>query len=313
MDDFFSLLRDVFTIGVGASTIRLATPFIFAAMGETFGQRSGVLNLGVDGQMLMGAFCGFYVAYESGSLILGVLAALGIGLLMGLAMAFISVTLQAEQGISGIGVYLFGLGMSTLLYQRTLGTPSHVNGFPNIHIPLLSDIPILGEIFFSQNLLVYLAFALVPLSAWVISNTTFGLQIRAVGQHPEAADAMGVSVARVRYTTVVLGGMLSALAGASISIALRNVYQENLTAGMGFIAVALVYFGGWRPVNVMLGALLFSFVQALQLQVQIKGYEDIPVEFAAMAPYVVTIIALIFASKRQEQPTALTKPFDRGE
>ncbi len=314
-------LDDIFTASVFASAIRLATPYIFAALGETFAQRSGVLNLGVDGMMLMGAFGGFYAVYsaqqagsmsEPVSLLWGVLIALIIGGLMGLAMAFVSVTLKAKQGISGIGVYLFGLGLSELLFQQWVGTPKSVHGFPRINFPVLTDLPIIGEIFFHHNLLVYVAFALVPISAFVLNNTTFGLMIRAVGQNPEAADAMGVSVTRVRYATTTIGGMLAGLAGASLSIALINLFQQNLTAGQGFIAVALVYFGGWRPWTVAAGALLFSFVNALQLQIKVIG-ADIPSEFAVMAPYVITIIALIFATKRQEQPTALTRPYERGE
>ena len=314
-------LDDIFTASVFASAIRLATPYIFSALGETFAQRSGVLNLGVDGMMLMGAFTGFYAVFsvqEAGtvsepvSLLFGVLVALIVGGLMGLAMAFVSVTLQAKQGISGIGVYLFGLGLSELLFQEWVGTPKSVDGFPRITFPILSDLPVLGEIFFHHNLLVYLAFALVPISAYILNNTTFGLMIRAVGQNPEAADAMGVNVARVRYATTTIGGMMAGLAGASLSIALINLFQQNLTAGQGFIAVALVYFGGWRPWTVAAGAMLFSFVNALQLQIKVIG-ADIPSEFAVMAPYVITIIALIFATKRQEQPTALTKPYERGE
>ncbi len=305
------MIEEIFTASVLASTIRLATPYIFAAIGETFGQRSGVLNLGVDGIMLMGAFAAYYAVYVTGSLFAGVLAAIIVGGLMGLAMAFISVTLKAEQGISGIGLYLFGLGMSELLFQELVGTPQSVQGFPRIYIPILSDIPILGEAFFQHNLLVYVAFALVPISAYILNRTTFGLAIRAVGQTPEAADAMGVSVARIRYMTVTIGGVMSGLAGASLSISLLNLFQQNLTAGRGFIAVALVYFGGWRPYGVLAGALLFSFVNALQLQISARGF-DIPSEFLVMAPYVITIIALIFASKRTEKPTALTKPFERG-
>lgn len=307
------ILGQIFSASVFAATIRLATPYIFAGIGETFSQRSGVLNLGVDGIMLLGAFFSFYAVFITESLLIGVLVALFVGTIMGLIMAFISVTLQAEQGISGIGIYLFGLGFSELLFQKLIGTPKSVDGFSRLHIPLLSDIPVIGEIFFQHNLLVYVAFLLVPVSAFVLNRTTFGLNIRAVGQNPEAADAMGVSVARVRYITVTLGGALAGLAGASLSIALLRVFQQNLTAGIGFIAVALVYFGGWRPYGVLAGAILFSFVQALQLQIQVQGFENIPSEFATMAPYVITIIALIFASKRQEQPTALTKPFNRGE
>jgi len=306
------MIEEIFTASVFAGAIRLATPYIFAAIGETFGQRSGVLNLGVDGMMLMGAFFAFYTVFLTENLILGVLAALIVGALMGLGMAFISVTLKAEQGISGIGVYLFGLGMSELLFQEWIGTPKSVDGFSRIHFPILTDIPIIGEIFFNHNFLVYLAFALVPISTFILNKTTFGLMIRAVGQNPEAADAMGVNVAQVRYITLIIGGTLAGLAGASLSISLLNVFQQNLTAGIGFIAVALVYFGGWRPVGVMLGAMLFSFVNALQLQISVVGF-DIPSEFAVMAPYVITIIALVFASKRHEQPTALTKPFERGE
>lgn len=314
-------LEAIFTASVFASAIRLATPYIFAALGETFAQRSGVLNLGVDGMMLMGAFTGFYAVFitqqdgslsEPLSLLFGVLIALLVGGLMGLAMAFVSVTLKAKQGISGIGVYLFGLGLSELLFQQWVGTPKSVSGFPRITFPVLTDIPVLGEIFFHHNLLVYVAFALVPISAFILNRTTFGLMIRAVGQNPEAADAMGVSVAKVRYATTTIGGMLAGLAGASLSIALINLFQQNLTAGQGFIAVALVYFGGWRPWAVAAGAMLFSFVNALQLQIKVIGL-DIPSEFAVMAPYVITIIALVFASKRQEQPTALTKPYERGE
>ncbi len=314
-------LDDIFTASVFASAIRLATPYIFAALGETFAQRSGVLNLGVDGMMLMGAFGGFYAVFlaqqnaaisEPMSLLIGVLIALLIGGLMGLAMAFVSVTLQAKQGISGIGVYLFGLGLSELLFQQWVGTPKSVSGFPRIEFPILTELPVLGEILFNHNLLVYTAFALVPISAYILNNSTFGLMIRAVGQNPEAADAMGVNVARVRYATTTIGGMLAGLAGASLSIALINLFQQNLTAGQGFIAVALVYFGGWRPWTVAAGAMLFSFVNALQLQIKVVG-ADIPSEFAVMAPYIITIIALVFATKRQEQPTALTKPYERGE
>jgi simple sugar transport system permease protein len=317
------MIGDLITASVLASGIRLATPYLYAALGETFGQRSGVLNLGVEGVMLMGAFTSLWAVheftpagaagYDAGALAMGVLVAILVGLIMGLATAVINVTLQAEQGISGIGIYLFGLGMSDLLFQKVFGgNVVTVNGFPKVHLPVLSDIPVLGEVFFRQNLLVYLAFALVPVTWFVLNKTTLGLKIRAVGQNPEAADAMGISVARVRYFTVTLGGVLASLAGASLSISLVNVFQQNMTAGQGFIAVALVYFGSWRARGVMFGALLFSLVNALQLQVRTKGI-DVPDEYAAMAPYLLTIIALIFASQRIDQPAALTKPFERGE
>ena len=308
-------MEDLFTgsvlIGIFASAIRLAAPYLYAAIGETFGQRSGVLNLGVDGIMLMGAFAGFYLVFLTGNLWLGLLVALLVGALMGLAMAFISVTLHAEQGISGIGMYLFGLGMSDLLFQKLINNVETVRGFPKTPIPLLSQIPVLGEIFFSHNILVYGAYLLVPLAWFVLNKTTLGLKIRAVGENPEAADTLGVSVAKVRYFTVTLGGALSGIAGASLSIALLNVFQQNLTNGQGFIAIALVYFGGWRPFGVLAGSLIFSFINALQVWVQVKGI-PIPSDIAIMMPYLLTIVVLVISAQRVRQPRALSKPFERS-
>lgn len=305
------LFSEAVLVGILASGIRLATPYLYAAIGETFSQRSGVLNLGVEGQMLLGAFAAFYVSFTTGNLVFGLLAAILTGLIMGLAMAFVSVNLQAEQGISGIGFYLFGLGFSDLLFQKLLGTVETVSGFRPIQIPFLSDIPILGQIFFRQNVLVYGAYVLVVIAWFVLNKTTLGLKIRAVGESPQAADSLGVSVARVRYFTLSLGGMLSGLAGASLSIALLNVFQQNMTSGLGFIAVALVYFGGWRPFGVMAGALLFSMVNSLQLWVQVLNI-PIPSDFAVMMPYVLTIVALVVTVQRVRPPSALSKPFERG-
>jgi ABC-type uncharacterized transport system permease subunit len=299
-------------IGILTSGIRLATPYLYAAIGETFSQRSGVLNLGVEGQMLLGAFSGFYITLTTGNLWLGVLVAMLVGALMGLAMAFVTVNLHAQQGISGIGFYLFGLGMSDLLFQKLLGTVETVQGFPKIYIPGLSDIPIVGEIFFSQNILVYGAYLLVPLAWFVLNKTTFGLKIRSVGENPEAADSLGVSVVRVRYFTIILGGTLSGLAGASLSIALLNVFQQNMTSGMGFIAVALVYFGAWSPVGVLGGALLFSMVNSLQLWIQVLGI-PVPSDIAVMMPYVLTILVLVVTVSKVRAPSALTKPFERED
>lgn len=309
------MIEDFFTatvlVGILASGIRLATPYLYAALGEAIGQLSGVLNLGVEGIMLMGAYAAFYVVFKTNNLGLGLLAAVVVGAAMGLAMAFISVTLQAEQGISGIGVYLFGLGMSDLLFQKTLGTVETVQGFPTVNIPFLSDIPVIGEVFFQQNLMVYGAYLLVPVVWFLISKTTLGLKIRAVGESPESADSLGVSVAAVRYLAVITGSALAGVAGASLSIALLNVFQQNLTSGQGFIAVALVYFGGWRPLGILFGSLVFSMVNALQLWVQVKNL-PIPSDFAVMMPYVLTIIVLVFTARRVRQPSALTKPYERG-
>ena len=311
------MISDLFTlnvlVGILTSGVRLATSYLYAAIGETFGQISGVLNLGVEGIMLVSAFAAYYVALQTNNLWLGLLVAIIVGAAMGLMMAFISVTLKAEQGISGIGVYLFGLGLSDLLNRVLIKSPQTVNGFQNIRIPFLTDLPILGPILFDQNLLVYGAFALVPIAWFVLNKTTFGLKVRAVGQNPGAADTLGINVAAIRYVTVILGGALSGMAGASLSIALLNVFQSNLTSGQGFIAVALVYFGAWKPYRVMLGCLLFSMVNALQLWIQVLNI-PLPSDIALMLPYVLTVVALMFAARQAvAQPAALTKPFERGE
>ncbi|NTU54896.1 MAG: ABC transporter permease [Anaerolineales bacterium] len=309
MQDLFSV---TVLIGILASGIRLATPYLYAAIGETFSQKSGVLNLGVEGQMLLGAFAAFYVSLKTGNLWLGLLTAMLVGALMGLAMAYVTVNLQAQQGISGIGFYLFGLGMSDLLFQKLMPTVETIRGFPKIYFPGLSDIPGIGEIFFSQNILVYGAYLLVPVAWFVLNKTTLGLKIRSVGENPDAADSLGVNVGRIRYFTIILGGTLSGIAGASLSIALLNVFQQNMTSGAGFIAVALVYFGAWRPIGVLGGALLFSMVNALQLWVQVLNIPIEP-EIAVMMPYVLTILVLVATVSRVRAPSALTKPFERED
>lgn len=308
-------------VNILMTVVTAATPLLIAALGELVVERSGVLNLGVEGMMLMGAFTAIYTISPKGlgaDPLVGLLAAALVGGLMGLAMAFVSVTLQAEQGISGIGFTLFGLGLSSLLFRLLTGGVITAQGFQPIHIPLLSDLPLVGKIFFQQNLLVYAAFALVPILAWVLNKTKWGLQIRAVGQNPAAADSMGVNVVHVRYATVIFGGIMAGIAGASLSIAATPIFQENMTEGRGFIAVALVYFGGWSPARVMLGALLFSIANNLQiwaqiLNVQVAG-QAIPPNLLIMVPYILTIVVLVFArQRRRTEPAALTKPFQRGE
>jgi len=306
------LFTEAVLVAIVASGIRLAVPLLLASLGEMFGQRSGVLNLGVDGIMLLGAFGGYYAVLRSGNVWFGLVMGALVGLALGLASALISVTLKAEQGISGIGVFLFGLGMSDLLFQKMVGTPVPVTSFSDLHIPLLADIPIIGGMFFQHSLVIYLAFAAVPVSFFVLNRTTFGMNIRAVGENPEAADSLGVSVTKVRYATVTIGGTMAGFAGAALAIDL-GIFQQNLTNAAGFIAIALVYFGAWRPVGVMAGALLYGFVNALVLQLKTLGiiprsWSDI----AAMAPAVITILALVVVAKRFRQPAALTKPFTRG-
>ena len=309
-------MNDILTIsvivGILTSAVRLATPYLYAGIGEAFAQSSGVLNLGVDGIMLISAFASFYVVLNTGNLWLGLLVAMLVGLLMGLLMSLISVTLKAEQGISGIGLYMFGLGLSSLLFNVLVGTVKTVDGFQQVKIPFLGDIPYIGEVLFNHSILVYGAFLLVPLAWWILDKTSWGLKIKSVGQNPAAADSLGVSVDRVRYVSVCIGSILAGVAGASLSISLLDLFQDNLTAGMGFIAVALVYFGGWKPLGILGGALLFSTVNAFQLWMQVLGV-NIPSDVALMLPYLLTIAALAVTVNRVRGPAALNKPFERGE
>ncbi|TVR57312.1 MAG: ABC transporter permease [Spirochaetaceae bacterium] len=309
-------MRDVFSVGVISGILHtmlsLATPFLYAALGETFSQLSGVVNLGVDGIMLLSAFFAFYAVYMTGSIWLGLLIAMIVGLLMGLLMSVVSVTFKAQQGISGIGLQMLGLGLSSLLFKVLVGTVRTVSGFRPVKIPLLGDIPFIGAIFFNNSLLVYGAFLLVPISWFVLERTTLGLKIKAVGQNPNAADSVGINVNRIRYLSVCIGGVLAGVAGAALSISIANLFQDNLTAGQGFIAVALVYFGGWSPIGVMGGALLFSFANSAQLWLQVLGV-DIPSSLAVMLPYVLTIVVLTISVNRGKQPAALNKQFFRGE
>ncbi len=296
-----------------ASGIRLATPFLLASLGEALGQRSGVLNLGVDGVMLIGAFGAYYTVLRTGSLYYGLIVGICLGLAIGLFYAFITVNLRAQQGVSGIGIYLFGLGMSDLLFQKLVGTPKPILPFMPLDIPYLSQLPILGEMLFQHSLIVYLAFGLVPIMTFVLKRTTYGLNVRATGENPEAADSLGVNVSLVRYSTLIAGNGLAGLAGAALAIEM-GIFQQNLTNAMGFIAIALVYFGAWSPKGVMIGSLVFGLVQAIVLQ--FKTFGLIPrsaSDLAAMAPALITILALIVVAKRIRQPSALTKPYVRGE
>lgn len=308
MSEFFTSAVIVATL---ASGIRLAVPFLLAALGEMVGQRSGVLNLGVEGVMLLGAFGGYYTVLQTDNVWAGLAVGLGVGLVLGLLTAVISVTLLAEQGISGIGIYLFGLGMSDLLYQRWVGTPTPIKSFPKVEVPGLSSLPLVGETLFSHNPVVYVALLLVPGALYAINRTTWGANVRAAGENPDAADSLGVSVVAVRYSAVTVGGAMAGAAGAFLAIEL-GIFQQNMTNGQGFIAVALVYFGAWRPIGVLLGSLLYGTAAAMVIQLKTLGV--IPPsasELAAMAPALITVVALVFVARRFTQPAALTQPFQR--
>ncbi len=309
MEDFFT---GTVLLATFASGIRLAIPYLLGALGETIGQRSGVLNLGVDGIMLLAAFWAYWVVLETGSPWLGILMGAGVGLVMGAVAAVVNVVLRAEQGISGIGLYLLGLGLSDLLFQQMVGTPLPISGFDDVPFGPLADIPVVGELLFQHSPAVYLAFAAVPVVWFVLNRMHVGTRITAAGENPAAVDSLGLDVTRIRIGAVTVGGGFAGVAGAALTIEL-GIFQQNLTNGIGFIAVALVYFGAWRPVGVMLGALLYGLVAATVLQWKTLGIIPREVaDLAAMAPAALTVIALVFVARNSRAPSSLTVPFVRG-
>ena len=304
---------EIFLVNLIAATLRVSTPLLLAAIGETSAERAGVLNLGIEGIMFFGAFTGFFVADVSGSLWVGLLAAILSGVLAGLLMAFLSVTLGVNQHVSGLGITLLLSGLSLFAFRLKYGgrsTPPSIEPFGQFSP--FDGVPILGTLF-EQYLLTYVTFlVIVPLAWWLLYRTSFGLKVRAVGENPEAADAAGVNVFRVRYITLALGGGLMAMGGAFLSIAQLGAFTHGIISGRGWVALALVIFGNWDPLKVMGGALIFGGTFALQLRLQAMGLQlPIPYETFLALPYLVTIGALVIAGRNASYPAALLKPYHR--
>jgi len=305
-----------------AITVRAGTSLIYAAIGETYAERSGILNLGLEGMMLMGAVASFATAYHTGSVWLAVLAAALVGGLMAALHAFLSVTLRAQQVVSGLSLTLFGSGLASFLGQRLGPQGGSLAGlvgpkFTPLLIPGLSQIPLLGALF-GQDILTYAVYLLVPAAWFYLYRTRPGLNLRAVGENPQTADAMGINVPAIRYTYTILGGALAGLGGAHLSLAYTPGWTENITGGRGWIAVALVIFAMWNPARAVLGAILFGGINAVQFRLQAAG-THIPAAFLNMLPYVATIVVLIVMtwwealSRRVGAPAALSKPYIREE
>jgi ABC-type uncharacterized transport system permease subunit len=299
-----------FLIVLAAAALRVATPILLAALGEMLAERAGVLNLGIEGTMLLAAFVGFVAAHQSGSLWVGLAAAIATGALMGTLMALLSVTLGLNQHVSGLGITLLGGGLALyffrLLYGGASTPPSLGQSFGQLSVlPGTTLAPLL-----SQYGLTYFALLLVPVLAFVLRRTAFGLRLHASGENPEAVDIAGVNVYRVRYQALVLGGALMGLAGAFLTLAQLGAFTHGVVNGRGWVAIAIVIFGNWRPVRILLGALLFGFVQALQLRLQAEGVA-LPYEILLALPYLVTILVLALAGRNANYPAALLKPYRR--
>jgi simple sugar transport system permease protein len=301
-----------FLTGLLAATLQAGTPLLLAALGELLAERAGVLNLGVEGMMLVGAMVGFSVDLATGSAALGCLAAAGAAGLLALGHAFLTVGLRANQVVTGLGLTVLGLGLSGFFGAARAGQRSL--GLAPLPLPGLADLPGLGPVLFHHDALVYLALALVPATWWYLYRTRPGLILRACGENPRAADAWGEPVILSRYVHVVLGGLLAGLGGAYLSLGQTHMWTENMVAGRGWIALALVVFGFWQPFKVATGAVLFGGLGILQLRLQAAG-TTLPPSLLGMLPYLLTVAALVALTLRQrrtgrtEGPAALGQPF----
>ena len=296
------------------ATIRAGTPLLLATLGEIYAERSGVLNLGVEGMMIVGAITAFMIAYVTANPWLGVLAAILAAVLLSLVHAFVSITLKTNQVVSGLALTFVGLGVSAMLGKAYIGVVLPASIRP-IRIPVLSDIPIIGPGLFEQDPIAYIAIILVPIMWFILYKTEFGLNIRAVGENPAAADTLGVNVYLIRYICVAIGGGLAGLAGAHLSLAYTPMWVEGMTAGRGWIAIGLTIFAMWSPGRALIGAYLFGGIDILQFRLQ---QYNIPPNLLGMLPYVFTILALLVGTterikKRIGAPAALGIPYTRGE
>lgn len=308
-----------FAVNTLMFTVRFSVALMIASMGEMFNQKAGIFNLGCEGIMSMGAFLGMLIPFSmvgAGTApayinLLGLLAASVCGALMGLLFGVIVITFRAPQGIAGIGMQMFGVGLAGTFFRSFIGGSQSIAGIPSVDIPLLSKIPVIGKIFFTHNPIVYFAYLMVPAAWYVIFKTPWGLKVRAVGTHPRAADSLGINVNRIRFQSLAVGGAMAGFAGAFLTLCQTKMFTADIISGRGFIAVALVYFGQWHPIKIFLGAILFTFAQTFQMQIQ-NFVPRFPYEFLTMLPYILVIIVLAFNRKSNRLgPAALGKSFNR--
>jgi len=294
------------------ASVRLSVPLAFAALGGLFSERSGVLNIALEGMLLVGAFVSFTGVFWSGNAWVGVFAALIVAGLVGLLHAYLSVSLGVDQLVSGLAINLAAGGLTAFGARVIFDGASalQIEGISPVGIPGLKAIPLIGPVLFNQDPLVYFLFILVPLSYYLLFHTSLGLAIRAVGEYPKAAETAGVSVALVRYASVILSGCLSGLGGAYLTLVHVKFFTEGMSAGKGFIALAALIFGRWHPVGTVLACLLFGATEALQLRIQAFNL-NIPYQFLLMLPYAIALLALVGLAGKSTPPAALGVFYDQ--
>jgi ABC-type uncharacterized transport system permease subunit len=302
-------------MGVLASTLILATPLIFAGLGGVFSEKSGVVNIGLDGMMIMGAFFGVYGSYLTGSAVVGIIFALIAGAAMAAIHAFLSITLKANQIVSGTAINLFSAALSSFLIVKLFGRGGQtdgVNGLP-WHVPnFIKDIPVIGDLLVNINWFVIIALVLVFVSHYILYKTPLGLRIRSVGEHPKAADTLGINVYSIRYLCVIISGALAGVGGAALSLGVTPLYREGMVSGRGFIALAAMIFGNWKPKGTLLACLLFGFAEAFQIKAQSFGW-SLPTELYSSFPYIITMLALAGFVGKTKAPAADGEPYEKGQ
>ncbi|MDO4478030.1 MAG: ABC transporter permease [Lachnospiraceae bacterium] len=301
-------------VSILSSTVVVAVSLLYATIGEIFSQRAGIMNLGLEGIMLMGCCTGYMTDVATHNLGLSLLVAATVGIVIGVVYAFLTVTLKADQTVCGLAMLTFGTGLSGFIGKNVTSVAAN-HAFQNIAIPGLSKIPVIGEVFFNQNIMVYAMYIIVPLAMYYIYRTRYGLLLRSLGENPGALDATGYNVFAMRYGYVMFGCMMTTIAGAYLSLAYTNLWNENMVNGKGWIAAALVIFGSWNPVTAVWGAVLFGGVSVLANYFQLL-LPQVPSQFMTMLPYILTILVLIittgnFRKKHVDMPAALTVPYDR--
>lgn len=312
-----TLLQATIIINILASTVRISTPLLLGAMGELVTERAGVMNLGIEGTMLMSCYVAFLVDFQTGSTILAILAAMLTGALMSLIMAFMASTMKVDQTVTGLALNLLASGIS-LFWYRVAFKGISTESIPTIQpmgitkIPFLSNIPYIGEILFSQGLLTYLAFIMVPVIAFFLYRTKIGLSIRSLGENPRAVDMKGINVTRLQYLSVIFGGVMSGLAGAFITIGTTVRFLPEITAGRGWLALVIVIAGNWKAGRILMATLLFAFLDAFQLQLQGIGIQ-FPFQILLAAPYIMAILVVMGSRARSLAPRHLGVPYLREE
>jgi simple sugar transport system permease protein len=310
------LFEMMLTAGLWASVIRIATPLIFATLGELICERAGVLNLGIEGIMTIGAMAGWIWVYQGGDLWGGIVFAAIVGMVFGLLHSLLVVYLGLSQHVSGIGITLLASSISYYAYTMLIPfstTPPKIVPFSTFEVPLLSSIPIIGEAFFNQSALTYLAYILVIVTFYVLYKMPIGLTVRMAGENPVANEAQGINVLLIRTGAVMAGSALMAIGGAFLTMSAFDAFYFGMINGRGWICIALVIFASWKPGKAFLGAILFALFEALQIRAQLIGADVIPYQIFSMMPYFLSIVAMMLVARKAAYPKALLVPFRQGD